>query len=248
MMVFGTYLAEIESRLFQTFPPGRTVPMQGRDDPFAVISAIVAEHSSMMEYKRRELDFSVRDQESKTGVTAHFYDESLRAQATEYGDLIRALHLVEGNVMFFERTLDYQIGLLKFLQEEHKRFQMLSQSRGENVERNPMTLRVGDSFRQSLSLTTHRLEQVMTLDRRIQIQLGVVSISFLPRNLIKLMFHQVHNLISQNDSRVNILVATQSANIAMDTKKDSVAMKTIAGITMVFLPGTFVAVSCTIPL
>jgi hypothetical protein len=61
---------------------------------------------------------------------------------------------------------------------------------------------------------------------------------------MKLILPQVQNLISQNDSRVNILVATQSANIAMDTRKDSIAMKTIAGITMVFLPGTFVAVSC----
>jgi hypothetical protein len=77
--------------------------------------------------------------------------------------------------MFFGRTLDYQIGFLRFLQEEHRRFQTLSQSCGEDLERNPMSLRVGDSFRQSLSLTTHRSEQVKTLDRRIQIQLGVVS-------------------------------------------------------------------------
>ena len=48
--------------------------------------------------------------------------------------------------------------------------------------------------------------------------------------------------MSQYDSRVNILIATQSANIAVETRRDSVAMKTIAGITMVFLPGTFVAV------
>jgi hypothetical protein len=244
LMVFGSYLVEIESRLLQLFPPGRTVPMSGRDDPFVVITAVMAEYSSMMEYERRRLDFSVRDQESKTGVTAHFYDESLRAQATEYGDLIRALRLVEGYVMSFARILDFQVGLLRFLEEQHMRFQTLSQSCGENVERNPMTLRVGDSLQQSLSLTTHRLEQVKTLDRRIQIQLGVVRMFFLPRSVIKLISHQVQNLISQNDSRVNILVATQSANIAMDTRKDSVAMKTIAGITMVFLPGTFVAVSC----
>jgi Mg2+ and Co2+ transporter CorA len=241
-MVFGTFHAGIESRLVQLFPPARTVSMPGKDDPFVVLSAIMAEHSSMMEYERGKLDFSVRDQESKTGVTALIYDESLRAQATEYCDLIRALHVVEGYVMFFGRTLDHQIGLMRFLQEQHMHFQTLSQSCGDNVERNPMTLRVGDSFRQSLSLTAHRLEQVKTLDRRIQIQLGVVSLSLLSRNLLKLIFHQVQNLISQNDSRINILVATQSANIAMDTRKDSIAMKTIAGITMVFLPGTFVAV------
>lgn len=48
-MVFGTYLAEIESRLGQLFPPGQRVSVQGKDDPFVVTSAIVAEYSSMME-------------------------------------------------------------------------------------------------------------------------------------------------------------------------------------------------------
>ena len=242
-MVFGAYLVEIKNRLLQIFPQENPAAMQGKDDPFVVLSAIMAEYSSMMEYERRTLDFSVRDQESKTGATALIYDESLRAQATEYGDLVRALHVVEGFVLFFQRTLDYQVGLLKFLEEQHRQFQTLSLSYSENVKRNPMTLRVGDSLRQSLSLTTHRLEQVKTLDRRIHIQIGVVGSSFLLRNVMKLTLSQVQNLISQTDSRVNILVAAQSANIAMDTRKDSIAMKTIAGITMVFLPGTFVAVS-----
>jgi hypothetical protein len=176
VMIFGTYLVEIENRLLQMFSQKSPAPMQGKDDPFVVLSAVTAEYSSMMEYERRTLDFSVRDQESKTGATALIYDESLRAQATEYGDLVRALHVTEGLVMFFQRSLDYQVGLLKFLEERHRQFQTLSLSYGENVERNPMTLRVGDSLRQSLSLTTHRLEQVKTLDRRIQIQIGVVGL------------------------------------------------------------------------
>jgi intracellular sulfur oxidation DsrE/DsrF family protein len=244
VMVFGTYLVEVKIRLLQVFPKKSPAPMQGKNDPFVVLSAIMAECSSRMEYGRRKLDFSVRDQESKTGATAYFCDESLRAQASEYGDLVRTLHVVEALVMFFQRTLEYQVGLLKFLEEQHRQFQMLSLSYGENVERNPPTLRVGDSLRQSLSLTTHRLEQVKTLDRRIQIQIRVVDLPFCLRNVMKLTLPQVQNLISQNDSRVNILVAAQGANIAMDTRKDSIAMKTIAGITVVFLPGTFVAVSC----
>lgn len=176
VMVFGTYLLEIKNRLLQMFPQESPAPMQGKDDPFVVLSAIMAEYSSMMEYERRTLDFSVRDQESKTGATAHIYDESLRVQAAEYGDLVRALHVIDGLVMIFQRTLDYQVGLLKFLEEQHGQFQTLSLSYSENAERNPMTLRVGDSLRQSLSLATHRLEQVKTLDRRIQIQIGVVGL------------------------------------------------------------------------
>ena len=177
VVIFGTYLEAIEDRLLDLFARESVAAKQGIDDPFVVLSAIMAEYSSMMEYERRHLDFLVRDQESKTGVAGLHYDESLRAQAVEYGDLVRSLHTTEGFLMFFERVLDFQIGLLKFLEEQHRRFQDLFLSCGENIERNPMTLRVGDSLRQSLSLTTHRLEQVKTLDRRIQIQLRVVSLS-----------------------------------------------------------------------
>jgi hypothetical protein len=44
--------------------------------------------------------------------------------------------------------------------------------------------------------------------------------------------------MSQKDALVNIEIATE-------TKRDSSAMKTIAVLTMVFLPGTFIAV-CTV--
>ncbi|KAL8745835.1 MAG: hypothetical protein Q9190_002064 [Brigantiaea leucoxantha] len=46
---------------------------------------------------------------------------------------------------------------------------------------------------------------------------------------------------SQNDSRTNISIAEASRRIALETRMDSDAMKTIAALTMVYLPGTFVA-------
>lgn len=63
--------------------------------------------------------------------------------------------------------------------------------------------------------------------------------------------------MAQKDSKTNIELAKSSAaiakaskedgavmrQIALETKKDSSAMKTIAMLTMFFLPGTFVAVS-----
>ena len=51
------------------------------------------------------------------------------------------------------------------------------------------------------------------------------------------------NLIAQNVSRTNIAIADASRRIAFETRRDSDAMKTIAALTMIFLPGTFVAVS-----
>lgn len=52
--------------------------------------------------------------------------------------------------------------------------------------------------------------------------------------------------MAQKDSKVNIQLAETSTSIAIETKKDSSAMKTIAGLTMFFLPGTFTAVSLVI--
>jgi Mg2+ and Co2+ transporter CorA len=44
--------------------------------------------------------------------------------------------------------------------------------------------------------------------------------------------HQVFNLVTQQDSVTN-------TDIARETKADSSSMKTIAALTMIFLPGTF---------
>jgi len=63
-------------------------------------------------------------------------------------------------------------------------------------------------------------------DRRVQSQLAVV-----------------YQFMTQKDSKTNIELAASSALIARETKRDGTAMKTIAILTMLFLPGTFLAVS-----
>lgn len=52
--------------------------------------------------------------------------------------------------------------------------------------------------------------------------------------------HKLSNTISQDDS-------TFSSQIALATKEDGAAMKTIAVVTLTFLPATFVTVRSTIP-
>ena len=54
---------------------------------------------------------------------------------------------------------------------------------------------------------------------------------------------QVHNLIAQRDSLRHIEIGKDTKEVAAASKRDSSAMKTIAVLTMVFLPGTFVSVS-----
>ena len=55
------------------------------------------------------------------------------------------------------------------------------------------------------------------------------------------------NIANQNDNRINIDIARTSKRIAEEAKRDSSSMITIAAMTMLFLPGTFVSVSAPVP-
>lgn len=55
------------------------------------------------------------------------------------------------------------------------------------------------------------------------------------------------NIANQNDNRINIDIASTSKRIAEEAKRDSSSMITIAAMTMLFLPGTFVSVSTLLP-
>lgn len=64
------------------------------------------------------------------------------------------------------------------------------------------------------------------LHQRLQIQLSVV-----------------YNFIAQRDNKLNVKIAKNSIAVALESKRDSSSMMTIAVLTMVFLPATFVSVS-----
>ncbi|KAL8971540.1 MAG: hypothetical protein Q9197_003223 [Variospora fuerteventurae] len=61
------------------------------------------------------------------------------------------------------------------------------------------------------------------------------------RERTKLMMSLLFSIGSQADSRTNLGIADLTARIAFDTQKDSSSMITMAAVTMVFLPGTFVS-------
>ncbi|KAJ5312184.1 hypothetical protein N7508_003014 [Penicillium antarcticum] len=51
---------------------------------------------------------------------------------------------------------------------------------------------------------------------------------------------RIFNLRQRHDSTVNLRIATQSASIAREARKDSMSMKIIAAVTLIYLPATFV--------
>ncbi|KAI9773483.1 MAG: hypothetical protein M1835_006160 [Candelina submexicana] len=199
-------------------------------DPFLILSIALSDYGSWMESERRSLDDSVLHFEAKTGMGALIYDESERAAAAEHTALVKDLHLCEGLLIMFERIVEFQVRWIEFMQKQHDTLNELRLGTSilrdmKQIDR-PGNHKVTTSLELSASFSRERLEQVRTLKSRIQIQLSVVA-----------------NLIAQNDSRTNISVAEASRQIAIETKRDSNAMKTIAALTMIFLPGTFVAVS-----
>lgn len=60
--------------------------------------------------------------------------------------------------------------------------------------------------------------------------------------------NKVYNYTAQQDARLQSFMAKQSSQVAQAAKRDSSAMKGIAVLTMVFLPGTFMAVSLSLKL
>lgn len=53
---------------------------------------------------------------------------------------------------------------------------------------------------------------------------------------------QGFNVVVQRDSKANVKIATETMNISRAAKIDSASMKTIAVVTLAFLPATFVSV------
>jgi hypothetical protein len=56
------------------------------------------------------------------------------------------------------------------------------------------------------------------------------------------------SLFSQEDQSIGIDIAKVSKSIALESRRDSSSMKTLAVVTMVFLPGTFIATFFAMPL
>ena len=195
---------------------------------------MIAEMSALFEEERRLRDREVQAEENRTGFAALRVHYSSGVQNLTMSST-RNLHTIAGHLQFLKRAVNFQIGLIEFLMMQHKKLAGIRKSRSreslddlaaieESVEKTQRSLDL------TLSSTRHRLDQIVELTYRIAAQIKVVD-----------------NMIAQGDSRANIAIAEQSRRIAIDTKEDSVAMKTISALTMVFLPGTFVGVSSPDP-
>lgn len=90
--------------------------------------------------------------------------------------------------------------------------------------------------------TTH---SERALDRRIEYLRELITGSQALGDVLdartKAQVQTVYSLIGQRDNKLNIETAEASRRIAILTRRDSTDMRLIAGVTLVFLPGTFIA-------
>ncbi|OTB13173.1 hypothetical protein K445DRAFT_24985 [Daldinia sp. EC12] len=88
-------------------------------------------------------------------------------------------------------------------------------------EQNALLLKQLDFIRQTLNIALPRIDH---LKQRTTVQTTAIA-----------------NLLAQRNNETNRRLAESSTSIAHDTRRDSLAMKSIAILTMIFLPATFTA-------
>jgi hypothetical protein len=110
--------------------------------------------------------------------------------------------------------------------------------------------KAGSLLSEQLVFLAHKtrvlLGDIQFVEKRAQVQITAVGqpvFLFKALLLTTLPLLQVYNFLAQKDARVGQKLATDSSQIARASKRDSSAMRGLAVLTMVFLPGTFISVT-----
>lgn len=227
ILIIGPYTDLFQSSFQQLY--NSTTTRKTNRDPFAILSTLVADISFKWKQQCAYLVDVITQEEAKTGWTSFRHDSSLRIQNFS-NQSARNLHIMANGLQLRGQMIRFNIGWIEFLIEQHRKISAMRKARirpdqdhltcsgmAEEETRRSLDL--------SLSFACNRHKSMLQLIQRINTQVKIVD-----------------NMIAQADTRTSLALADQSRQIAIDTKKDSIAMKTIAAMTMFFLPGTFVAV------
>ncbi|KAJ5350135.1 hypothetical protein N7541_007862 [Penicillium brevicompactum] len=135
---------------------------------------------------------------------------------------IQLLHNMSRKLITLEHNNQRDASNIGHLLRDHERLGRLADLHGTYLDRTTHQ-RVCDDLLMLHDLCDDRHRRILNLQRRTS-------------NFVTLLYH----LITGHDSTINLQIATESAKIARDARKDSMSMKIIAGMTMLYLPATFV--------
>lgn len=215
-----------------------------RLNPLALLGILMEEYGRACEIDRARNDKDVITLEGRTGMTTPRIAIEYAGDATDHELLIKALHSCNTMLIFLDNMTNFEVAVGKFIKETLTKFQMIRERSLLMLETIPAG--IDDTLIQAIEYLLNAAEmrryQAQSLHQRTQTQINVVS-RFGSDSAMRLtMMPQLYSMVSQRDSKVNISVAEDSRKIAAAAKRDSLAMKTVSMLTLVFLPGTFVAV------
>jgi hypothetical protein len=147
------------------------------NDPFLILSNLVSESCYTVEASRSFLDQEVQLRESSTGATLVAVSRNVEP-IEQYPPLFDKLHTTQQQLIYMESALRFQIGLIRFLKQQHAILTQLRQSQVAEMKRFRLKVqaqKVANSLDFSQSQMENTLVQVQTLSLPIRIQLGIVS-------------------------------------------------------------------------
>ncbi|CAF9931594.1 MAG: hypothetical protein GOMPHAMPRED_005971 [Gomphillus americanus] len=213
-------------------------------DPFALTLILVRRYYYFLDLQSIQVDHAVIMTERETGRGAVAYSDGRpdRMVSPDKFDLT-FMYWIEGNQRNIVYASQFQSRLADFLISEHM-----------------MRARSGKASAAFLSETYHSLPaKARSLHARFLLHQTAVdslhSASLTMRERIQRQLSAADSLINQYDNKVSLdnaaanttiaeqsrRIADESRKIAIETQRDSTSMKTIASLTMVYLPITFTA-------
>lgn len=202
-------------------------------DPFSLAGLLVTQYFRFLEAQKVQVDHAVIMTERETGRGAVAYSGGQTAQiiAPDKFDLT-FMHWIEGNQRNIVYAADTQVKLATFLIEEH--MQYIQRRNSVHFDRHKLTAverAVHERLKSHRTFVEGLLSASLVIRERIQRQLSAADS----------IINQSDNKVSLSNAEANTKIAEQSKKIAEETRRDSTSMKTIASLTMVYLPSTFAA-------
>ncbi|KAL9612610.1 MAG: hypothetical protein Q9167_002816 [Letrouitia subvulpina] len=188
------------------------------------LSLLFEEYGYDCERWRRELDRDVVRLETKTRMTSLALAHTLDNQTLDYESLTKRLHRCHTDLIFLDTVQNFEACLGNFCKKAAVQLETMRQQLGLEASSVSDQNIFFQNVEYHLNQNELRRFQTLCLQKRIQTQINVL-----------------YSLISQRDSRINLTVAHDSKTIAAAAMRDSKAMRTVAVLTLVFLPATLIA-------
>jgi len=219
--------------------------------PLLLLTVYLEWQAKIANQERSDIDGLLREIEHRTGHTI-FYDENGVATG-DYPDrietsLFRTLSVNLAHLSYNISMVDVYNSSAQLLCDTALLTYFNELERSATPSERASISTSGKELMQRIemvqSIYANNTIRLAAYDKRIQLQMGVVSDTYCFR-VPHLILPQVHNLIAQEDNLRNIELARDSKTIAVASKQDSSIMKVLAVLGTLFLPASFIAVSFT---